>query len=102
MFCAFVDVTSITTLNILYRDINIYHKKIRNKDKSSVHDKLERCSLYQICPGLVCITPNVLSKIDKYMPRNKRIRHFVNMNEGIRYAQNNNKIIMKEGYFQNE
>lgn len=53
-------------------------------------------------PGLVCITPNVLSKIDKYMPRNKGIRNFVNMNEGIRYAQKNIKIIMKEGYFQNE
>lgn len=53
-------------------------------------------------PGLVCITANILSKIDIYMPRNKRICDFVNMNEGIRYAQKNKKIIIKEEYFQNE
>lgn len=52
--------------------------------------------------GRVCITLNVLSKIDceKYMPRNKRIRHFVHMDEGVRYAtKNNNKILIKTGYF---
>lgn len=53
--------------------------------------------------GRVCITLNVLSKIDceKYMPRNKRIRNFVNMDEGVHHAtKNNNKVLIKTGYFQ--
>lgn len=39
--------------------------------------------------GRVCITLNVLSKIDceKYIPRNKRKRNFVNMDEGVRYTK---------------
>lgn len=71
------------------RDINTYPQKYGTKISQVYIISSNDAAFIKFGLGLVCITLNVLSKTDceKHMPRNKRIRNFVNMNEGIHYAQ---------------